>query len=97
VIWDEARGVRRVRELLVREFNLEETLRGWKLRSATAVSADGTIVAGNGVNPDGEPEAWIVDIRQARVAVGPLPMIGGPFGRISFVPRRLAAYPGEGR
>jgi probable HAF family extracellular repeat protein len=97
VIWDDVRGVRRVRELLVREFDLGEVLRGWKLRSATAVSADGSIVAGNGVNPDGEPEAWIADIGQARVAVAPLPMIGGPVGRISLSTRRPAAYPGEGR
>jgi probable HAF family extracellular repeat protein len=97
VIWDNVRGVRRVRELLVREFDLGDVLPGWKLRSATAVSVDGTIVAGNGVNPDGEPEAWIADIGRGRVAAAPLPTIGSPVGRISLLPRRVAAYPGEGR
>jgi uncharacterized membrane protein len=97
VIWDDVRGVRRVRELLVQEFNLEEVVRGWKLRSATAISADGTVVAGDGVNPDGEPEAWIADIGQARLAVGPLPTIGGRIGRISLTPWRPAAFRGEGR
>jgi probable HAF family extracellular repeat protein len=35
---------------------------GWTLESATGISADGTKIVGNGLNPNGIPEAWIVDL-----------------------------------
>lgn len=35
---------------------------GWTLESATGISADGTKIVGNGLNPEGIPEAWIVDL-----------------------------------
>src|SRR5262249_1536020 len=37
-------------------------LTGWQLNLATAVSLDGTTIAGSGVNPSGQTEAWIVRI-----------------------------------
>jgi hypothetical protein len=40
-------------------------LRGWKLRSATAVADDGTVVVGFGLNPDGHQEAWIARLAAA--------------------------------
>ncbi len=32
---------------------------GWALKEATATNEDGSIVVGNGVNPDGQSEAWL--------------------------------------
>jgi hypothetical protein len=32
---------------------------GWRLESANAVSADGTVIVGDGVNPLGRREGWI--------------------------------------
>jgi probable HAF family extracellular repeat protein len=37
---------------------------GWRLRTAQGISADGTVITGNGINPDGIAEAW-------RVVLGP--------------------------
>ena len=58
-IWDAVSGLRSVRQILESEFDLGTQLRGWKLRAATGVSADGTVVVGYGVNPQGNQEAWL--------------------------------------
>jgi len=35
------------------------TMAGWQLRSANGVSADGTVIAGDGVDPLGQFQGWI--------------------------------------
>jgi len=35
------------------------TMTGWQLRSANGVSADGTVIVGDGVDPLGQSQAWI--------------------------------------
>jgi len=35
------------------------TMAGWQLRSANGVSADGTVIIGNGVDPLGQGQGWI--------------------------------------
>ena len=35
------------------------TMAGWQLRSANGVSADGTVIVGDGVDPLGNVQAWI--------------------------------------
>ncbi len=52
-------GCAALRQVLVSQFDLGANLAGWKLRSATAVSADGSVVVGYGMNPNGNREAWI--------------------------------------
>jgi probable HAF family extracellular repeat protein len=61
VIWEAANAMRRVRELLPTEL-----VRGWRLQIATAVSADGNVVAGAGKNPLGNREAWVARIDSGR-------------------------------
>lgn len=58
-IWDATHGMRRVGDVLT---SLGIDIAGWSLSSATAVSADGTIIVGNGVNPLGQTEAWLANI-----------------------------------
>jgi probable HAF family extracellular repeat protein len=58
-IWDAAHGMRSLRQVLVSQFDLGGSLAGWKLKSANAVSADGSFVVGSGVNPSGDREAWL--------------------------------------
>jgi len=41
-----------------------DPLPGWTLISATAISADGRVITGLGVNPDGQPSAWRVVLGQ---------------------------------
>jgi hypothetical protein len=31
---------------------------GWELYAAWGISADGAVIVGNGINPDGKTEAW---------------------------------------
>ncbi|MGK7929644.1 MAG: hypothetical protein AB4290_31120 [Spirulina sp.] len=46
-------------------------LTGWQLQVATAISSDGLSVVGDGVNPDGDREAWLarLDLRQMEIAL----------------------------
>jgi probable HAF family extracellular repeat protein len=53
--WTQANGVESVSALLQAG---GVDLTGWQLTEATGVSADGSIIVGNGLNPSGNPEAW---------------------------------------
>ncbi|MFA7688121.1 MAG: hypothetical protein WCY25_09675, partial [Moheibacter sp.] len=55
-IWREETGMQNLKEVLETEYGLDLT--GWVLSNATAISADGTIIVGEGINPDGHPEGW---------------------------------------
>ena len=61
-IWNRKKGMRSLQEILTKDFAIDLT--GWKLQEATAVSDDGLTIVGNGKNPDGNQEAWIVRLRQ---------------------------------
>ena len=54
--------MRRVRDILEYQYDLGDKLRGWKLLSAKAVSRDGSLVIGVGLNPKGNREAWIAQL-----------------------------------
>lgn len=56
-LWDETNGMRSLQEVLSGELGLDLT--GWQLTEATAVSADGRTIVGNGTNPNGFEEGWI--------------------------------------
>jgi probable HAF family extracellular repeat protein len=58
-VWDANQGMRSVRQLLLDEPGPKKNLRGWKLQTATAVSGDGSVIVGFGINPDGNKEAWM--------------------------------------
>ena len=65
-IWDSENQMRSLQEILTNDFALDLT--GWSLNQATAISDDGFTIVGNGINPDGNREAWI-----ARVDAQPVP------------------------
>jgi hypothetical protein len=46
--------------VLVDRYGLD--LAGWTLTEATGVSADGSVIVGNGTNPEGRFEAWIATL-----------------------------------
>jgi len=60
VIWQDDSGPINLRELLIAQ---GMDLTGWKLREARDVSADGLVIVGNGINPEGTEEAWRVSFR----------------------------------
>ena len=66
IIWDVTHGTRSIQALLKRDTRLAPALHDWKLRSATAISADGSTVVGYGTNPSGRQEGWV-----AAIAVSP--------------------------
>ena len=53
--WTQADGVQSISSLLQAS---GVDLTGWQLTEAMGVSADGSIIVGNGINPSGNPEAW---------------------------------------
>lgn len=56
-IWDQAHGIRNLREVLVNEHGLN--LAGWTLTRATGISGNGRVIVGYGTNPSGQQEGWI--------------------------------------
>lgn len=60
-IWDPVHGMRELDELL-KSLGLAAQLDGWRLWTATGVSADGRVIVGYGTNPDGEVQGWVADL-----------------------------------
>jgi hypothetical protein len=59
MVWTPETGAQSLESYLQSKFNL--SLPGWQsLTDAVAVSADGTVIAGSGINADGNAEAFIV-------------------------------------
>lgn len=75
-----------VRDLLAGSLAAGGSLDGWRLTSATAVSADGTVVAGHGIDPSGAQAGWVALLTApepgAIALAGALLLSGGATGRI---------------
>lgn len=60
-MWDATNGMRSLVDVLASEYGLD--LSEWqKLTAAYAISADGRTIVGDGVNLDGDTEAWVARI-----------------------------------
>jgi uncharacterized membrane protein len=59
-IWDAFHGMRNLQQVLIDEHGLANQLAGWQLLAAKGISADGLTIVGDGFNPDGNLEAWLV-------------------------------------
>jgi autotransporter-associated beta strand protein/probable HAF family extracellular repeat protein len=57
--WTQTTGMQSIRDTLIAGGYGPA---GWTLQTANGVSADGTVIAGNGIDPDGKNEAWIARI-----------------------------------
>jgi probable HAF family extracellular repeat protein len=69
-IWDATQGMRSLREVLVNDFGLGASLAGWTLTSANDISGDGQFIVGSGINPSGNPEAWLARIEPQSTLLG---------------------------
>ncbi len=61
-IWTRGTGLRHLETVLVNEYGLDEELQGWILFEGRAISQDGTVIVGQGLNPDNVLEGWMVTI-----------------------------------
>jgi len=61
-IWDQSHGMRNLQDVLSREFGLGQQLVGWNLGSAFSMTPDGRTIVGDGTNPTGQYENWIVHL-----------------------------------
>ncbi|MBK7403319.1 MAG: PEP-CTERM sorting domain-containing protein [Phycisphaerales bacterium] len=62
-IWDADHGMRNLQSVLENDYGLDLT--GWTLLYAQDVSADGLTIVGQGINPNGDLEAWVASLKQA--------------------------------
>jgi len=67
--WSEATGIVDVQLFLY--FQGYEDMLFWNLLRAHSVSADGTVLGGEGVNPNGQIEGFVVDMKKVWVCHGP--------------------------
>jgi len=63
--WDATNGMRALSDVLTA---MGVDLTGWTLTWAYGISDDGTVIVGDGINPDGNTEAWIADLHQSSEA-----------------------------
>ncbi|MCS7466572.1 PKD domain-containing protein [Stieleria sp. ICT_E10.1] len=54
--------MRNLQNVLIEEYGLGDALAGWRLRRALAISEDGLIITGHGINPSGATESFVVDL-----------------------------------
>jgi hypothetical protein len=64
-------------------------LTGWTLEFARAISDDGTVIAGYGLNPQGGTEAWIAIIPEPSTAL----LVGAGVLSIALARRRCCVDP----
>jgi len=92
-IWDAANGMRALDDILIGDFGLDLT--GWTLQSAHGVSDDGLVVAGFGINPDGNTEAFVANMREDEVAQvlepGTLMILGLGLAGLGYARRKRVA------
>lgn len=67
VIWDETHGLRFLQDVLETEYGLDLT--GWDLELANDISDDGLTIVGQGRNPEGHNEAWVVRLPEPTTGI----------------------------
>lgn len=72
------------------------TLPGWTLSSAKGVSADGSVIVGDGSSPEGPEEGWILTVPAASAGASAL-AAGGALGGLSAARRRVSPRPARRR
>ncbi len=65
-IWTRASGIQNLQHVLTADYNLGSSLAGWTLTEATAITPDGNTIVGNGTDPQGQQEGWIVNLAPIR-------------------------------
>lgn len=87
-IWDSANGITLLDAYIA---SLGVNLSGWTLESAVDISADGMLIVGNGVNPDGYQEAWAINLASAPIPASVWLFGSGLLGLMGAVRRKRAS------
>lgn len=61
--WQQGHGLQDLRIVLETRYGMATLLQGWQLETINAISADGLVLVGQGKNPSGEADGWIIDLR----------------------------------
>jgi probable HAF family extracellular repeat protein len=61
-VWTQSTGMQKVQDLLVNEHGLGAELAGWRISQIDDVSDNGLVLVGNGLNPAGRFEGFVVVI-----------------------------------
>jgi uncharacterized membrane protein len=69
-IWDEQNVAWDLQQLLAEQYGLH--LAGWQLQTCTAITPDGMTIVGNGLNPQGQQEGWVISIPEPSAAAAVL-------------------------
>jgi probable HAF family extracellular repeat protein len=64
-IWDSVNGTRFLRDVFVHDYGFAHDLAGWTGVYARGISADGRVILGSGVNPNGINELWIAHLDES--------------------------------
>ncbi|MGO9923107.1 MAG: Ig-like domain repeat protein [Isosphaeraceae bacterium] len=67
-IWNQASGVQDLQQVLTTDDGLGSYLTGWTLTEATAITPDGNRIVGNGIDPQGRQEGWIVNLNGQKLS-----------------------------
>ena len=70
-IWDQYHGFRDLQAMLSQDPAIAAALVGWKLERAMAISDDGKVVAGTGIDPQGHRAGWRAELDPQ--SLSPLP------------------------
>jgi uncharacterized membrane protein len=62
VLWDTNGDIVDLKTYLTNRFGLGNELIDWQLVTANLISEDGTVIAGQGINPAGDQAIWIVTL-----------------------------------
>jgi len=58
MLWREGESYQ-LKSLLTNKYQLGDSMQGWRLTSATAISDNGKVIAGQGIAPDGQQSTWV--------------------------------------
>ncbi|MBX9789555.1 MAG: hypothetical protein K2Y37_11630 [Pirellulales bacterium] len=72
-IWDATNGMRSLQSVLINQYGLGPSLLGWTLTEATAISDNGKVIVGNGIDPQGHMQGWIFEVPEPAGLLAALP------------------------
>jgi probable HAF family extracellular repeat protein len=73
-IWTQDKGMQSLQSILE---NAGVDLAGWRLVSVTGASSNGRIFTGQGINPNGNSEAWVADLDEQTASIPTPAMLPG--------------------